>query len=87
MDKSILKIDGVVLPGAPDFLVEQFDEIEESLRGMKPGERKRKTFIASTDDGKEKIITVSLHCGTAMSLDVIDDGSDAYQACVKHLRS
>lgn len=83
MDKSFLKIDGVVLPGAPDFLVEQFNEIEEILKGMKPGERKSRTFIARTNDDKENIITVSLHCGTTMSLDIIDDGSDAYQACAE----
>lgn len=87
MDKSFLKIDGVALPGAPDFLVEQFNEIEEILKGMKPGERKSRTFIARTNDDKENIITVSLHCGTTMSLDIIDDGSNAYQACAERLKN
>lgn len=78
-DFSFIKIDGTIIPGKNSVLIKMFNDIEGKIAKLQPGERVRYVVDTVRKDGKGNIVVVSLHHGSDIHLDLIDDGSDEYR--------
>ena len=80
--KNYVEVDGNVLPGSLRGVIELFDEIVETIKGLKPGERKVVYFELVENkslDLSGGTIAIALHSESSVSVVVNDDGSDEYK--------
>lgn len=80
--RNYVEVDGNVLPGSLRGVIELFDEIVETVKGLKPGERKvmyLELVENKSLDMPGGTIAVALHSESSVSVVVNDDGSDEYK--------
>lgn len=80
--KNYVEVDGNVLPGSLRGVIELFDEIVETIKGLKPGERKVVYFELVENKSLDLpggTIAIALHSESSVSVVVNDDGSDEYK--------